>query len=54
MGKYAEICEKTPLFGWWVDKFMENYATMTSLKGIGFKNRNLGGFSPGQEVRKTI
>jgi hypothetical protein len=29
--------------GWWVDKFMENYAILPSLKGISFKNRKAVG-----------
>jgi hypothetical protein len=33
------------MFGWLVVKFIKNYAIMPSLKGIGFENRNLGGFS---------
>ena len=33
---------------------MENYAIILALKGLGFKNRNLGGFFPGREVPKTI
>jgi hypothetical protein len=27
---------------------------MPLVRGFGFKNRNFGGFSPGQEVPKTI
>jgi hypothetical protein len=33
---------------------MENYAIIPPLKGLVFKNRNLGGFFPGKEVPKTI
>jgi hypothetical protein len=33
---------------------MENYAIKPSLRGIGFKARNLGGIFLGREVPKTI
>jgi hypothetical protein len=33
---------------------MENYAIIPSLRGIGFKNRNLREFSTGREVVKII
>jgi hypothetical protein len=32
---------------------MEIYAIMPSLKGIGVKNRNFEGFSPGNKVPKN-
>jgi len=53
-GRYSIIISKPPLTGWWVDKLKENYAIMPSLKGIGCKNRNFGGFSPCQQVQKMI
>jgi len=34
--------------------FKEPCAIMASTRGFGFKNKNLGGFSPGREVPKTI
>lgn len=37
-----------------VDKFIENYTIRLLLKGVGFNNRNFGGFFPGKEVPKTI
>jgi hypothetical protein len=36
------------------DKFMANYAIMPLLRGIGFENRNLGGFFLGKEVKKPF
>jgi hypothetical protein len=36
------------------DKFREIYAIMPSLRGIGFKDRNFGGFLMGKGVPKTI
>jgi len=47
-GKYVQICEKMPLSGGFFDKFVENYATMPLLRGIGFKDRNFGGIFLGQ------
>ena len=32
----------------------ENYATVPSRRGFGFKNRNFGGFFPGKEVPKPF
>jgi hypothetical protein len=37
-----------------VDKLMENYAIMPSLRGIGFKARNFGGFSRTKSCQKTF
>jgi hypothetical protein len=48
----AKFLEKNSV--WWVYKFMENYAIMPSLKGIGFKNKNSGRFFSSQEVAKTV
>ena len=33
---------------------METYAIIPSLKGIGFKNRNFGRFSPSNAVAKRF
>ena len=33
---------------------METYAIIPSLKGIGFKNRNFGGFFPGERPQKAF
>jgi hypothetical protein len=33
---------------------MEIYAIIPSLQGIGFSNRNFGGFSPGNDVPKRF
>jgi len=51
---YAEIYEKIFLSDFLVDKFMEFYATMPSLRGSGFKDRNVGGFFPSEKVPKNI
>jgi hypothetical protein len=32
-----KFMKKIPLSGWWVDKFMKNYAIIAALKGISFK-----------------
>jgi len=37
-----------------VNKFMENYAIVPSLKEIGFKNRNFRGLSPSKEAPKPF
>jgi hypothetical protein len=42
------------MVGWLVVKFIEIYAIMPSLRGIGFKDRNFGGIFLGKEVPKTI
>ena len=34
--------------------FAEVILIMQSTRGLGFQNRNFGGFFPGQEVQKTI
>jgi hypothetical protein len=52
--RYAKIPEKYPLSGFLVDKFREIYGSIPSLKGIGFKNRNFGGFFPGNVVPKPF
>jgi hypothetical protein len=52
-GRYAKIYEKILLSDFSVDKFMEFYATMPSLKGSGLKNRNLKGFFPSEKVPKN-
>jgi len=40
---HAKIFEDILLSDFWSDKLMENFAIMPSLRGIGFKARNLGG-----------
>ena len=40
--------------GWWIDKFMENYAIMPSLKGIGVKKRNFLKFSLGKDFSESV
>lgn len=50
---YAVFYEKIPLSELLVDKFREIYATIRSLKEIGFKDRNFREFSPGNEVPKN-
>jgi hypothetical protein len=37
-----------------VDKFMENYAIMSPVRGIGFKDRTFVGIFLGKEVVKSI
>jgi hypothetical protein len=49
MGRYLKCMGKC-LSGWWVDKFMENYAIMPLLRGFGLKNRIFGEFSLGKKV----
>lgn len=41
MGRYAKLFAKITISDFLVDKFMENYAIMPSLKGIGFRNVEL-------------
>jgi len=49
-----KIVRKIPLFGGWVDKFMENNAIMPSMNGIGFKNGNFLGSKSSRSIPKTI
>jgi hypothetical protein len=56
-GSDGQVCQnfrKNPLSGFLVDNFMEFYAIMLSLRGIGFKDRNFRGIFLGNEVPKTI
>ena len=52
-GRYAIIFAKITISDLLIEIFMEIYAIMPSLKGIGVKNRNSGGFSLGNEVPKN-
>ena len=53
-GRYVQICEKLPLSGGLFYKFVENYATMPPLRGIGFKDRGFGGIFLGKEVPRPV
>ena len=53
-GRFVQICEKMPLPSGFFDKFVENYATMPPLRGIGFKDRSFGGIFLGKEVPKPF
>jgi hypothetical protein len=50
----TKFFEKNHSSDGWIKFFEENYATIFTLKGLGFKNRNLGGSFPGKAVPKTI
>jgi len=49
-----KIVRESPLFGGWVDKFMEKNAIMASMNEIGFKNRNFSGSKSSRSIPKTI
>jgi hypothetical protein len=43
-GRHAKNFIKIYLFGWWIDKSMENYAIMPSLKGSASRTEILENF----------
>jgi hypothetical protein len=50
IGRYVKICEKIPLSGGLLDKFIEIYATIAVDRQFGHKKRKLSGVKLGERA----